>query len=62
MRRVRPYYHENAYDDAEKVCYCPPCEVWEAGSDSGDDGGDKGDEPSKLSEISVSLDRILFVN
>ena len=59
MRRVRPYHYENAYDDAEEICYCPPSEVGEGGSDSGDDGGDKGDEPSKLSKISVSLDRVL---
>lgn len=53
--RVRAYYHENAHNDAEKVCYCPPCEVWEGAFNSGDDGGDEGDEPSKLSGTAVSL-------
>ena len=53
--RVRPYHHEDAHDDAEQVCYCPPCEVWKGASDSGDDGGDEGDEPSKLSKASISF-------
>ena len=53
--RVRPYHHEYAHNDAEQVCYCPPCEVWKGASDSGDNGGDEGDEPSKLSQASISF-------
>lgn len=52
---VRAHYHENAHNDAEQVCYSPPCEVWEGAFDSGDDGGDEGDEPSKLLDMTVSL-------
>ena len=53
--RIRAYYHENAHNDAEQVCYCPPCEIWKCASDGGNDGRDEGDEPSKLSEVSVSF-------
>ena len=55
LSRVRPYHDENAHDDAEQVCYCPPCEVGKGTSDSGDNGGDEGDEPSKLSKLSISF-------
>lgn len=55
LGRIRAYYHENAHNDAEQICYCPPCEIWEGAFDSGDNGGDEGDKPSELWEITVNV-------